>query len=205
MLQNQQPTRISPADGKESTLDHCAVSNDICSQFKLSIASDLHGIDHFPIFIQHNQIDARPTSRPRWKYEQADWTLYQQTIDSHISANNDMTIDELHNLILQAAKLSIPITKGFKSGKSVPWWSKDVQLAIKERRSALRKLKRSTCIPNNPFTPHLASIYRIANSKAKRAIQEAKASGWTSLAHSIKPSSTQINFMSGKNHPLPSL
>ena len=55
-------------------------------QFSLVGLEDLHGSDHFPILIFDKHGDTRPQLRPRWKYNEADWSSYRFLIDRVIVA-----------------------------------------------------------------------------------------------------------------------
>lgn len=187
-INNSIPTRFCPSRGTGSVLDHCVVPSSMISSVKLKVESDAYGSDHYPLLIYHNANVPPPRSRPRWKYSEADWDKFQSEFLILSSYVDSPGAEELCQIIREAASVSIPRTKGTPGKRFAPWWNKTVASAIKDRRKALRCLRKASRIEGNPLVPSLAEKYRVANRLAKKAIFLAKQESFKQFITEINPS-----------------
>lgn len=102
--------------------------------------------------------------------------------------------------ILSAAYASVPEKKIPTNELPVPWWDDEVKKVIKDRRKALRTLRRSPTIEKK-------INFMKARAIARRTIKEKRSPGWTefvqSIDHSIKPGETfhKMGKLRGKYIP----
>lgn len=185
-LNDGSATRLDPNSGKMTALDLTFVSLDIAHKFQWSVDEDNHGSDHFPTHLSLNPLSARrPSRRPRWLYEQADWSLFQSTLDNKFNHEDVINIEQFTLAVIDAASLSVPRTSGQPGRKCVPWWGASVKQAIKIRRKALRKLRRLDI--NDPERVNALYHFRNARTAARKAIQQAKTDSWNRFLTSFNP------------------
>lgn len=195
-------TRIHFADGSTSAIDLSLVSWQITSQFNWYVEEDSNGSDHFPIRLVTSRSVPTVCSRPRWRYNEANWEKYEKEINGRMDLKKDYTINEFNQLVFDAAKQSIPRTSGYPGPKSVPWWSETVKKAIKRRRKTLRALRRMDV--NDPRRKQALEDFQKARREAGNVIAEAKKASWEKFVGGINPNATskqlwdKINALSGK-------
>lgn len=110
------------------------VSNQISSHFLWSVKDDTGGSDHFPIRLTSAGRNSEITMRQKWKYSEADWTTFEQIVEQSIPSNRCISLEEFENVVRNAAEKTIPRTNITPGRKAVPWWSKEVAIAVKTRR-----------------------------------------------------------------------
>lgn len=193
VLNDGNPTRIHPASGKPSAIDLMIASNDLPDSFVWKSDTDTRGSDHFPIFLQSKDNTARtPTRRKKWVTEEADWDEYAKQIELGLAERVHLNPEELTSLITQAADKSMRKTTGYKPKKEVPWWSKEVHEAIKERKRALRRLRNSNI--SNPEHPELLKQFKIKRAKARAIIKRARRKSWEAFLEGISPSTSSSSI-----------
>jgi len=82
--------------------------------------------------------------------------------------------------IVNAASLSIPQAKPWRK-PSVPWWRKDCDVAIKNKKHVFHRMKRTWSITD-------IIIFKRCRAKARGVILEAKQSSWRKFCSSITSS-----------------
>ncbi|XP_055605840.1 uncharacterized protein LOC129754010 [Uranotaenia lowii] len=207
ILNNSQPTRLDPSTGNMSALDLTMVAWELGLKFCWNVLDDCHGSDHFPIQIKIQHPTPQNTTRPRWKYDNADWLGYQLDVDSLLSTHNPACVQTFSTIILKSAEKHIPRTSGMPGKTAVPWWTPEVRDAIKIRRKRLRALKR---IPNDdPRKETALADFKIAQSCSKRAIKDAKIASWQKFTEEVHPNTpsnvlwAQIKTLSGDSRKNP--
>ena len=134
------------------------------------------GSDHFPIFISINsKLSENDTNSNNYKfnYEKADWSTFHNlckdiTPEEVYSDNVNIFLDKLTKKILDRAELAIPATSSRpRKRKSVPWWNKECDKVVQDRKKAIYKLKKH---PN----PGNIEILKQAEINSKQVILEAK-------------------------------
>jgi ribonuclease HI/exonuclease III len=128
-------SRINRATGGKSTPDVtiAKASVDISNwQFEDDIGSD-----HAPITFEISIKVAPKRQDKKWNYKKADWDLFREIISQNEepiqNENIDQQNNQLTNIILEAAKKSIP-RGGRKAPK--PFWSDKCEDAVDARKSA---------------------------------------------------------------------
>lgn len=188
LLNNGSPTRISPSSGESSALDLSICSHTLTSQLSWSVHDDCCSSDHLPIVISLNRTPPITSCRPRWKYELADWTNYQNEVFTHFTSNPPSNTNDFINCLFEIAKHHIPRTSGSPGRKSVPWWNPDVRSAIKLRRKKLRALQRMAKGDRKDSVTH--SEFKAARNAARATISQAKKESWDKFVSSISPENT---------------
>lgn len=128
------------------------------------------------------------TSRQKWLYDQADWSLYERVTAETIRSDVEWDVDSFTEKIIAAAKKAIPRSSGRIGPKSVPWWYPEVKAAIRRRRKCLRSLRRLQ--RSNPSQPDALASFQEAKAEAKKAVNQAKQQSWEDFVAKISPSST---------------
>ncbi|GFW75924.1 probable RNA-directed DNA polymerase from transposon X-element [Trichonephila clavipes] len=115
----------------------------ICSpsllpHLNLSVEKNLYNSDHFPVILSHDSDPAGKTFPPTYSYRRADWALFTQLAvitDAMVKAESiDTTVQEVTNVLIAAADLSIPKSSSHSFKHYKPWWNADCQTAYKNQR-----------------------------------------------------------------------
>lgn len=145
---------------QETAIDISLASSTIANRLMWKIDTDLSGSDHFPIWIHTNNVTPETSRRPRWRYNQADWSAFQLAIANKMESN-PTSIEELSNNIYEAAVETIPRTSSTPGRRALHWWSDEVKKAVKKRRKTLRAAKR---LPfDHPYKESAMKAYREAH------------------------------------------
>ncbi|XP_055605135.1 uncharacterized protein LOC129753347 [Uranotaenia lowii] len=188
VLNNSDPTRIDPATGNLSALDLTLASWELGPKLDWAVLEDSFGSDHFPILIKLQHPTPKVATRPRWKYDEADWQGFQLEVDHLIATTEPVLFVPFAKIPSDAGKNFIPRTSGAVGKTAVPWWNPEVQEAVKHRRKKLRALRR---IPNNDPGKQLAlEEFKKARSLARSTVRTAKANSWQKFTEEIHPSTS---------------
>ena len=154
-----------------SVVHHC---------FLIIIGEDQHNSDHFPIIIEQNTFSTEDHN-PEWKLNRANWDLFNtlctgKLVPENFKESSDSLADFTSSLI-KISKECIPQT-WTNPTKSNTWYNDDCKEAIKQRKQALSKFKRS---PNaNNFND-----IKVFRAKARRTIKLSKCKSWRSYVSKI--------------------
>ncbi|XP_058837029.1 uncharacterized protein LOC131693322 [Topomyia yanbarensis] len=195
----------NPTFARGPALTHIDIS--ICSSplapdCLWSVLPDSCSSDHHPILITHRATPPTTTRRRRWLYKEADWANFQETFTDQLDPLRSYTADELTDIIHFAAESSIPRTSGTPRRRAVHWWCSEVATAIKNRRRALRTLRKTPT--DSPLWAPRSNNFRQLRNDARKAISEAKTASWNSFLDGIHPDSPteeiwrRVNALSGK-------
>ena len=122
--------------------------------------------DHLPIHIDIGQHVTQIPSIPRFNIKKAKWHEYTEQIEN--TSIPQPTVEQITDVILQAAQQHIPKTKNqHKPQKTTPWWNYDCQRAITFRKTARNRY-------NNNNTEENLIIYKKARARCRKIIKEAK-------------------------------
>ena len=150
LLNDGSPTRHDINADRLSALDLTFASPNLGSKSEWKTHDHLLGSDHYPMILEvktrYKFSEFKP--QPRWKLDQADWSLFRQMlysinicIDDTSSVNEKNT--EFVDSLLEICNETIPKTKPTKSRKKiVPWWTNECTMVVKAKRKAYIKLKR---------------------------------------------------------------
>lgn len=180
--------RITRTCGEHhSAIDVTIASMDFAHRLAWNVRSDPLGSDHHPITVQIDQQPADITRRSRWKYEEADWTEFEQQIAHACRVSPPNNMEELMELILQAAYKTIPRTSERPGKKAVYWWSDETKKAVKARRKKLRAMKRAKerYQPEDQQFKDAVEAYRIERNTCRNIIRKAKRDSWTEFIEGI--------------------
>jgi len=131
---------------------------------------------------------SNPHTKPRWILEKANWDLYQDIVrqnfpnlpkpgDRPTPDVNDLTASFQH-LLLDAAKASIPKTSGKIRPRQVPWWNEECSNAVRAKRGAYRKFRRTPSLENG-------IEFRLARAKARSMLKSSMLASWQNFTASI--------------------
>ncbi|GFW95690.1 probable RNA-directed DNA polymerase from transposon X-element [Trichonephila clavipes] len=94
--------------------------------------------DHFPVILSHDSDPAGKTFPPTYSYRRADWALFTQLAvitDAMVKTESiDTAVQEVTNVLIAAADLSIPKSSSHSFKHYKPWWNADCQTAYKNQR-----------------------------------------------------------------------
>ena len=150
LLNDGSPTRHDINAGRLSALDLTFASPNLSGKSEWKAHDHLLGSDHYPVILElhtrYNFTEYKP--QPRWKLDQADWSLFRQMlysvnicIDENSSVNEKNT--EFVDSLLDICNETIPKTKHVNSRKKVvPWWNNECAEVVKAKRKAQTKLRR---------------------------------------------------------------
>lgn len=184
-LNDGRATRVQLGSSTTSCLDLMIVSGELAGKGEWDVL-DPHnlGSDHFPTLGSFGlQLPTGVSmSGGRFNFVGADWEKFESMCDSLLPGVQDLSIDrwnsDLTNLISVAAASAIP-KKGVGSLKKVvPWWSKECDMAIKDRNLAFRKLRRFPTVDN-------LVRYKYCRALARRTIKSAKRNSWREYCASL--------------------
>ena len=113
--------------------------------YNWSVCEDQHNSDHFPIIIEQNTFSTKDYN-PKWKLNRSNWDIFNtlctcKLVPENFKISSDSIADFTSSLI-EISKECIPQSSTNPS-KSNPWYNDDYKEAIKQRKQALSKFKRS--------------------------------------------------------------
>ncbi|GFU41981.1 putative RNA-directed DNA polymerase from transposon X-element [Trichonephila clavipes] len=123
---------------KKITLDLAICSPSLLPNLNLSVEKDLYNSDHFPVILSHDYDTGGKTFPPTYSYSRADWALFTQLTvipDAMVKTESvDTAVQEVSNVLIAAANLSIPKVSSHSYQRYKPWWNTDCQTAYKNQR-----------------------------------------------------------------------
>ncbi|GFU06796.1 uncharacterized protein TNCV_4353541 [Trichonephila clavipes] len=97
------------------------------------IEQDLYNSDHFPIVLSHDYDASGKTFPPTFSYSCANWALFTRLAvisDAMVKTESvDTAVQEVTNVLIAAADLSIPKNSSRPFQCYKPWWNTDCQTA----------------------------------------------------------------------------
>lgn len=187
---------------QQSAIDVTMASSSILGKLRWKIQDDSMGSDHCPIEIYGTDAPIEAKRRPRWKYDEANWDGFEETVLSRIVPDRQYSIEDLTDIILQAAKSNIPRTNQTPGKKSTHWWNAETKAAVKARRKALRTFKRLPA--DHPDKQIAVENLRKKRSECRKVVNEAKNKSWEEFIDGINATHTtteiwrRVNALSGK-------
>ena len=144
------PTRFRASDHLQLvTLDQTIVSSHIARNCTSNIIHDFLGSDHSMILTSINDFTV-PTKLhiPKWNFQRADWLTFsneclRQINNKLVSTNIEKFSDQLTESLLAVATATIPQTQTGRKKKSAPWWNNECAVAIRNKKHAFSRMKRS--------------------------------------------------------------
>ena len=174
----------SPSTKSFTSIDISFCHLSLFLDYNWSVCEDQHNSDHFPIIIEQNTFSTEDHI-PKWKLNRANWDLFNtlctdKLVPENFKESSDPIADFTSSLIeiskecLRFVIVVFPDHTHFffstNPTKSNPWYNDDCKEAIKQRKQALSKFKRSPNINN--FNDII--VFR---AKARRTIKISKRKG----------------------------
>ena len=182
VLNDGTPTRLDEYTGLWSHIDLTLSSSSIGQYMQWSPGTDLYSSDHCPIYINYDITGPNIPHRPGfmgWNTNKANWSEFTEKCELYFCEENGIdNCVTMTEALLKAAEESIPMKRG-NSKYTCPWWNDACKDAIRNRRRALNRFRRSR------QTPHLME-YKAAKARARRIIRQAKRDSWEKLLHMFK-------------------
>ena len=154
-------------------LDLTLASRDIAAKCQTHVTDALIGSDHFVILTTVNDKVVRSDPMPRkWSFTKANWKKFSQLVDTRLES--DISLEELNSTItrsiITAAENTIPRTKNVGK-RLIPWWNSDCQRAVRRKKAAFLKMKRTFKIDD-------VLAFKKSRSECRRTILNAKRRCW---------------------------
>uniref|UniRef100_A0A673INJ1 Mitochondrial-processing peptidase subunit beta n=1 Tax=Sinocyclocheilus rhinocerous TaxID=307959 RepID=A0A673INJ1_9TELE len=153
-----------------SCLDLTITSAALAGKCTWTVHEDNLGSDHWPVVCEIQSAVQRQNfnQSARWGFKQAKWKEFYGEGKGILEGNIEEKYNKVVGEIISAANQSIPLIRGNrKKKKSVPWWSEECTVAIRERNKAFRILKRL-------ITQDTVVEYQKKRAAARRVIKSAK-------------------------------
>ncbi|GFX39904.1 putative RNA-directed DNA polymerase from transposon X-element [Trichonephila clavipes] len=151
------------------------------------IEQDLYNSDHFPVILSHDSDTGGKTFPPTYSYSRADWALFTQLAeipDAMFKIESvDTAVQEVTNVLIAAADLSIPKVSSHSFQRYKPWWNTDCQTAHKNQRK-LWGIFRSY-----PTTENLLA-FKKAKANARRVRRQSQRQSWIRYVSSLTSSTS---------------
>lgn len=172
-------TRIDKRTGKMSCLDLSIISNSCAAKCSWRVEENCWDSDHFPISIGiFDKVFCNVFRRPpTWAIKRANWDKFDENCINKISSpDEELLTDDIYDKFISqltdAINDAIPKTRPYSQRKSpVPWWSKSCDDAIKDKKRALNKLKRSGA--SDDYID-----FKKKRAKARQVVKDAKRKHW---------------------------
>ncbi|GFX86953.1 putative RNA-directed DNA polymerase from transposon X-element [Trichonephila clavipes] len=137
LLNHEEPTYFHEPTRSFHTIDLAIYSPSLLPHLNLSV-EDLYNSDHFPVILSHDSDPVGKTFPPTYSYRRADWALFTQLTvitDAMVKTESiDTAVQEVTNVLIAAADLSIPKVSIHSFQRYKPWWNADCQTAYKNQR-----------------------------------------------------------------------
>ncbi|GFW15706.1 probable RNA-directed DNA polymerase from transposon X-element [Trichonephila clavipes] len=182
LLNHEEPTYFHEPTRSFHTLDLAICSPSLLPHLNLSIEKDLYNSDHFLVILSHDYDTGGKTFPPTYSYGRADWALFTQLAvipDVMVKAKSvDTAVQEVTNVLIAAAHLSIPKSSGHSFQHYKPWWNADCQTAYKNQRKLWRIFRRY------PSTENLLA-FKKAKANARRVRRRSQRQSWIRYVSSL--------------------
>jgi len=161
-----------------SLLDLVLVSSSCASLCTCTVTSEFFGSDH-SIVLTNVNANTTPEDHgvPKWNFSKADWQKFSAACDQTFSISLSYAYCLFETSVREAALDAISQSK--KSLKiAVPWWNKQCSVAVKMKKHAFIKMKRTWLLSD-------IIIFKRCRARARRVLLEAKSSSWRQFCTSL--------------------
>ncbi|GFW07738.1 putative RNA-directed DNA polymerase from transposon X-element [Trichonephila clavipes] len=187
LLNHEEPTYFHEPTRSFHTLDLAICSPSLFPNFNLSVEKDLYNSDHFPVILSHDSDTGGKTFPPTYSYSRADWALFTQLAvipDAMVKTESvDTAVQEVTNVLIAAADLSIPKSSSHSFQHYKPWWNADCQTAFKNQRKLWGIFRRY------PTTKNLLA-FKKAKANARRVRRQSQRQSWIRYVSSLTSSTS---------------
>ena len=182
LMQNAQSeaTLLHRRTGTTSRPDLTMISADLVESCQVKVMEDI-GSDHKPILITINHPSKRkPKRKTLWNFRKAKWTQYKSLTDESLAGLNtsddiDATYTGITKALMTAAKKTVP--RGNRKRFS-PFWNREIEAAVKERRKARREVEKRPTRENKTF-------HNKKTAQVKQLIKAGKKNHWTETCRKL--------------------
>ncbi|GFW32815.1 probable RNA-directed DNA polymerase from transposon BS [Trichonephila clavipes] len=187
LLNHEEPTYFHEPTRSFHTIDLAICSPSLLPHLNLSVEKDLYNSDHFPVILSHDSDPGGKTFPPTYSYRRADWALFTQLAvitDAMVKTESVNTaVQEVTNVLIAAADLSIPKVSSHSFQRYKPWWNADCQTAYKNQRRLWGYFRRY------PTTENLLA-FKKAKANARRVRRRSQRQSWIRYVSSLTSSTS---------------
>ncbi len=183
VIDSRAPTHFNLTHHTWSTIDLVLVSASLLGRISTYVHEDLSGSDHAPILATLNlsPSNSASTTLPRQNFKKTDWHQYHsilaEDVPFDLASPPNTLVERFSSRLHEVACLCSPKPKE-NPHKNLPWWTNECKIAIRERRRALKNLKKSPSVTN-------LITYKKLKAKAQWTLKQAKRKSWQEYVHSI--------------------
>ena len=198
------PTHYHIQTNKFSTIDLSLCTVETLRDFEQEVDSDLHGSDHFPIYLTSSAYIPQHQT-PRWINRKADWKRFSAITEEICNVPEAEPIEYygcISDLISKGATKSIPKSDGYYRVCPVPWWNANCENLKKERQKAQKQMMLCPTTTNRVR-------YKKMRGKFQRTQKDAQKSSWIEYVSTVNSATVQskvwkrIDKIRGKHRPRP--
>ena len=180
LLGHGDPTHYHIQTNKFSTIDLSLCSTEILRDFQQEVDKDLHGSDHFPIYLTSSAYLPQHQI-PRWIKGKADWQHFTAITDEICNVQEGEPRDyygQISEIISRGATESIPKSDGYYKMCPVPWWNTSCENIKKERMRAQNQMTRIPTVTNR-------INYKKMRGMSQRIKKNSQKSSWVSYVSTV--------------------
>ncbi|GFY29833.1 putative RNA-directed DNA polymerase from transposon X-element [Trichonephila clavipes] len=175
LLNHEEPMYFHKPTRSFHTLDLAICSPSLLPILNFSFEKDTYNSDHFPIVLSRDYDASGKTFPPTYSYNRADWALFTQLAvipDAMVKTESVNTaVQEVTNVLIAAADLSIPKNSSHSFQCYKPWWNVDCQTAYKNQRKLWAIFHRY------PTTENFLA-FKKAKNNARRVRRHSQRKSW---------------------------
>lgn len=189
LLNDNSPTHFCTRTGNFSNIDLTFCHPRLVPNITWKVLTYFQGSNHFPIEIRFPIENTKETctTYPRWDLKNANWDYFSllSRINSSISSTDDINsvVENFTSFITNAAKEAIGYKKIREHSKTVPWWNKKCEKAIRDNKTALYKYRKNKTIDN------LINLKK-TRAIARKTIVQSKKQSWQEYVSTINPNTS---------------
>ncbi|GFU13599.1 RNA-directed DNA polymerase from mobile element jockey [Trichonephila clavipes] len=187
LLNHEEPTYFHEPTRFFHTLDLAICSPSLFPNLNLPVEMDLYNSDHFPVILSHDHDTGGKTFPPTYPYSCADRALFTQLAvipDAMVKTESiDTAVQEITNVLIAAADLSLPNVSSHSFQRYKPWWNTDCQTAYKNQRKLWGIFRRY------PTTENLLA-FKKAKANARRVRRRSQRQSWIRYVSSLTSSTS---------------
>ncbi|GFW98613.1 putative RNA-directed DNA polymerase from transposon X-element [Trichonephila clavipes] len=187
LINHDEPTYFHEPTRFFHTLNLAICSPSLFPNSNLSIVKDLYNSDHFPVILSHYYDTGGKTFPPTYSYGRAGGALFTQLAvitDAMVKTESvDTAVQEVTNVLIAAADLSIPKVSSHSFQRYKPWWNTDCQTAYMKQQKLWGIFRRY------PTTENLLA-FKKAKANARRVRRQSQRQSWIRYVSSLTSSTS---------------
>lgn len=204
LLNQGRPTHYHIQTNSFSAIDLCLCSMGIMGDFQLHVEGDLHGSDHYPMFLMRAEYSPQHHV-PRWLVDKANWDQFSELTQNICELPDSEPIEYYEKItenIIKSASETIPKSDGYFKHGPVPWWNANCANLKRERMKAQKQMHRHPTITNRTNYKRIRALFQ-------RAQKDSQAASWKKYVSSVNSSTEsgkvwkRVAKIKGKYQPKP--